>query len=133
MLFRSTISYTGSNGWSATNITTDKTGIDTNPQDPLLPNTNATYPGIDILNYDDGYYVDPNSQVEYRAGFDRKQNVYYAALKGSSTEIPQQVLINNATTGIKGMFLNVRLKTGNNATDTDPVQLFSVGSSYNNR
>ncbi len=128
-----TISYTGSNGWSATNITTDKTGIDTNPQDPLLPNTNATYPGIDILNYDDGYYVDPNSQVEYRAGFDRKQNVYYAALKGSSTEIPQQVLINNATTGIKGMFLNVRLKTGNNATDTDPVQLFSVGSSYNNR
>ena len=42
-----TISYTGSNGWEALNITTDKTGIDSNPQQPALRTLQASdYPGL---------------------------------------------------------------------------------------
>ena len=126
-----TISYTGSNGWQALNITTDKTGIDSNPQQPALGNTEADYPGLSIPSYDRGYYIDANTNIAYRAGFDRKQNVYYAPLKGTDTNIPQQVLNNNLTTGIKGMFLNVTLKESGNVGEAK--QLFSVGAVYSNR
>ena len=126
-----TISYTGSNGWQALNITTDKTGIDSNPQYPALGDTQADYPGLSIASYDRGYYVDTNTNIAYRAGFDRKQNVYYAPLKGTNTNIPQQVLQNNLTTGIKGMFLNVTLRQEGNVGKA--LQLFSVGAVYSNR
>ena len=126
-----TVNYTGSNGWEALNITTDKTGIDTNPQQPALGNTDEAYVGAVIPSYDQGYYVDPINNIQYRAGFDRKQNIYYAALKGTNINIPQQVLTNNLTTGIKGMFLNVQLKEKDNSGGAK--QLFSVGSTYNNR
>jgi len=126
-----TISYTGSNGWQALNITTDKTGIDSNPQYPALGDTQADYPGLSIASYDRGYYVDTNTNIAYRAGFDRKQNVYYAPLKGTITKIPQQVLQNNLTTGIKGMFLNVTLRQEGKVGQA--LQLFSVGAVYSNR
>ena len=84
---------------------------------------------IQIYSYQEGAYSE--NGIQYRAGFDRKQNIYYAALKGTNINIPQQVLTNNITTGIKGMFLNVQLKEKDNSGGAK--QLFSVGSTYNNR
>jgi hypothetical protein len=135
-----TLSYTGSNGWSATTLTNEYTGIDNNPQQPALGETSYTDSGQTILSYDDGYYVSGSTQ--YRAGFNRKQNVYYAAIKDLSPARPQQVVIGNidaggtvvgsGTTGIKGQYLNV-IFTQSVSTGRNPVQLFSVGAEYNNR
>ena len=131
-----TISYTGSNGWEAKFLTNDYTGVDTNPQEPALGDTTYLDTGQTILSYDEGYYVDPNSGVNYRAGFDRKQNVYYAAIKGNGGTgiLAGQVIPSNIdTTGVKGQYLNITLIT-DKSTDTEGAkQLFSVGAEYNNR
>jgi hypothetical protein len=113
-----TLSYTGSNGWEATVLTNDYTGVDTNPQEPALGDTTYLDTGQAILSYDDGFYTDPNTGVEYRAGFYRKQNVYYAAIE---------------TTGLKAQYLSVTLKEDGNTDPTGAKQLFSVGTEYNNR
>ena len=60
--------------------------------------------GQNILSYDDGFYTDPVTGVEYRAGFYRKQNVYYAAVKGSGGAfgiLPGQVI--SADSDVTGM------------------------------
>ena len=131
-----TISYTGSNGWTATVLTNDYTGVDTNPQDPGLGDTTYRDTGQTILSYDDGYYTDPVTGVEYRAGFYRKQNVYYAAIKGNggSGILAGQVITSNIdTTGLKAQYLTVTLKEDGNTDPTGAKQLFSVGTEYNNR
>ena len=130
-----TISYTGSNGWKATVLSSDYTGVDTNPQEPALGNTRYEDTGQRILSYDDGFYIDPNTGVEYRAGFYRKQNVYYAAIKGDggSGVLAGQVLNNMQTTGLKAQYLNVTLAEDGNTDPAGPKQLFSVGTEYNNR
>ena len=132
-----TLSYTGSNGWKATSIQPDYTGIDTNPQEPALGDTRYQSFGQPILSYDDGFYTDPSTGVEYRAGFYRKQNVYYAAIKGSSTTsgiLAGQVIPSNTdVTGMKGQYLQVKLEEDGNTDPTGAKQLFSVGTEYNNR
>ena len=130
-----TISYTGSNGWTATVLTNDYTGVDTNPQEPALGDTTYLDTGQAILSYDDGFYTDPNTGVEYRAGFYRKQNVYYAAIKGNGGTgvLAGQVLTNTQTTGLKAQYLTVTLKEDKNTDPAGAKQLFSVGAEYNNR
>ena len=131
-----TISYTGSNGWKATVLTNDYTGVDTNPQEPALGDTTYLDTGQTILSYDDGFYTDPNTGVEYRAGFYRKQNVYYAAIKGNGGTgiLAGQVISSNVnTTGLKGQYLAVTLKQDKNTDPAGAKQLFSVGAEYNNR
>ena len=130
-----TLSYTGSNGWEATVLTNDYTGVDTNPQEPALGDTTYLDTGQAILSYDDGFYTDPNTGVEYRAGFYRKQNVYYAAIKGDGGTgvLAGQVLTSIETTGLKAQYLSVTLKEDGNTDPTGAKQLFSVGTEYNNR
>ncbi len=130
-----TISYTGSNGWKATVLSSDYTGVDENPQEPALGDTTYTDTGQTILSYDDGYYTDPSTGVEYRAGFYRKQNVYYGAIKGNGGigVLSGQVLVNTETSGLKAQYLNVTLKEDGNTDPTGAKQLFSVGTEYNNR
>ena len=130
-----TLSYTGSNGWTATVLTSDYTGVDTNPQEPALGDTTYLDTGQTILSYDDGFYTDPNTGVEYRVGFNRKQNVYYASIKGNGGTgiLAGQVLSSLRTTGLKAQYLNVTLKEDGNTDPTGAKQLFSVGTEYNNR
>ena len=130
-----TINYTGSNGWQAS-LQTDYTGVDTNPQQPALGDTTHIDEAFRIRSYDEGYYVDPNSGVNYRAGFDRKQNVYYAAIKGNGGTgiLAGQVIPSNiSTTGVKGQYLNITLRTDRSTDIEGAKQLFSVGAEYNNR
>ena len=69
--------------------------------------------------------------IPYRAGFDRKQNRYVAAIKNNSTQpIDGQVLIGPDSSGIKAYYATVIIKT--DAT-TDPgklKELFAVGATY---
>jgi len=127
-----TLSYEGSNGWEVESIISDPTGpdagvdyIDGGFGTPLI-----TDPAI--WSYDEGAYIETG--VQYRAGFDRKQNTYYAAIKNNSVPRPGEVIFEGASeTGIKAFYTTVTFK---NDTTTDPEgrkQLFSVGSSYINR
>ena len=127
-----TINYTGSNGWQAQLLTSDYTGVDTNPQQPGLGDTTYSDRGQTILSYDDGYYT--NNGIEYRAGFDRKQNIYYAAIKGTGVgTLGGQVLNSSETTGLKAQFLTLTMQQDLNTDVTGAKQLFSVGAVYSNR
>ena len=130
-----TINYEGSNGWEVVNnsFISDATGFDS---DPSVPGawTSWTDTVSTIYSYDEGYYINPITQIGYRAGFDRKQNTYYAALKNNSGPRPDEVIyIAAQEMGVKAFYATVKLQTD---TTTDPggaKELFSVGTVYNNR
>jgi len=134
-----TVEYTGSNGWQVDLSTVDYTGTDTNPQQPGLGETDLEQQGNRILSYDEGFYT--NAGVNYRAGFDRKQNKYYAPIKANNATLPGQVILGGGivpneysnNSGIKGMYLTVTFSTDNATFRNDAKQLFSVSSNYNNR
>ncbi len=129
-----TIDYTGSNGWEVLSIVSDYTGTDTNPQQPLLGDTTHVDLASPILSYDEGYYVDPNSNIQYRAGFDRKQNNYYASIKNASSTLAEEVITpGNLSSGIKGQYAVVTIKQDETTDPRGAKQLFSVGTVYNNR
>ena len=133
-----TINYEGSNGWEVTSLVSDETGADVSSGswtnnvnqatvDVTTPATPNTY--TKIYSYDEGAYLDGN--VQYRAGFDRKQNRYAAAIPNNSpTPIAGQVIMGPSSTGIKAYYATVTMKT--DAT-TDPgglKELFAVGATY---
>ncbi len=138
-----TLNYVGSNGWEADNPLSgfiaeggrsEITGVDRNPQQPGLGLTTHIDRINKIKSYDEGYYVDPTTNVQYRAGFDRKQNVYYAAIKNNSNTLAGEVVTpGNLVSGIKAQYVEVVI-TQDDSTDVNgPKQLFSVGSVYSNR
>jgi hypothetical protein len=134
-----TMEYTGSNGWEVVYSNVDYTGTDTNPQQPALGETDLEQEGNRILSYDEGFYT--NKGVNYRAGFDRKQNKYYAPIKANNATLPGQVILGGGispngysnNSGIKGMYLTVKFSTDGIASKEDSKQLFSVSTTYNNR
>lgn len=131
-----TINYEGSNGWEVVNSSfiSDVTGVDSNPQQPVLGNVSNTDTVNRIYSYDEGYYVDPATQVQYRAGFDRKQNTYYAALKNNSVARAQEVIFGGSqATGVKAFYATVKLQTDTTTDPGGPKELFSVGSEFNLR
>ena len=85
-----------------------------------------------IFSYDEGLYQDLG--VNYRAGFDRKQNRYMAVIPNNTiTAIPGEVVFGNSMTGIKAYYATVTMRT--DAT-TDPgglKELFAVGSVFATR
>jgi len=133
-----TINYEGSNGWEVISLVSDETGADelngnwinninqatVDVTDPPTPNAYTK-----IYSYDEGAYLDGN--VQYRAGFDRKQNRYVASIPNNSpTPIAGQVIMGPSSTGIKAYYATVTMKTD---TTTDPgglKELFAVGSIY---
>jgi len=120
-----TISYEGSNGWEVTSLISDNTGSD-QQNGSWVDNIDSA---SRIWSYDEGLYVENN--INYRAGFDRKQNNYVAAIKNSSTTpIAGQVMIGDDNSGVKAYYATVTMKT--DAT-TDPgglKELFAVGATY---
>ena len=133
-----TISYTGSNGWEVTSITSDYTGVDTNPQQPALGDTThvdesiGSFPDPAIYSYDEGYYT--ANGIQYRAGFDRKQNVYHAVIKNNSGTLAQEVITPGGNvSGIKGQYAVVKFKQDRTSDIAGAKQLFSVGTEFNNR
>jgi len=82
-----------------------------------------------IYSYNEGLYFESN--IPYRAGFDRKQNRYVAPiLNNSPNPLPGQVLSGPSNTGIKAYYTTVTMQTD---TTTDPgglKELFAVSSTY---
>ena len=130
-----TINYEGSNGWEVISLVSDETGADelnsswTNNVNQATVDVGNPNTYTKIYSYDEGAYLDGN--VQYRAGFDRKQNRYVAAiLNNSPTPIAGQVIMGPSSTGIKAYYATVTMKTD---TTTDPgglKELFAVGATY---
>ena len=120
-----TVNYEGTNGWEITSLVSDATGFDARGAgwDETIDTSSR------IWSYDEGLYTEGG--IPYRAGFDRKQNRYVAAIKNNSTQpIDGQVLIGLDSSGIKAYYATVIIKT--DAT-TDPgklKELFAVGATY---
>jgi len=118
----STVNYEGSNGWEVTSLISDQTGAQAGGI--FIEDTSQR-----IYSYDEGLYTEGG--ISYRAGFDRKQNRYMAAIKNSSTiPVDGQVLIGPDNTGIKAYYTTVTIKTDATTFLGQPKQLFAVGATY---
>jgi len=117
-----TVSYEGSNGWEATSIISENTGA-------TPSGTNHADTGARIYSYDEGAYVENN--IQYRAGFYRKQNNYQASIiNNTSTPMAGEVVFGNSMTGIKAYYATVTLSTDATTDNGGLKQLFAVGSEY---
>ena len=82
-----------------------------------------------IYSYNEGLYFESN--IPYRAGFDRKQNRYVAAiLNNSPNPLPGQVLSGPSNTGIKAYYTTVTMQTDTTTNPGGLKELFAVGSTY---
>jgi len=120
-----TIAYEGSNGWKVTSLISDETGKDL--IDGSWINNNDT--SSSIYSYSEGTYLENN--IQYRAGFDRKQNQYVASIQNNTVDpMAGEVIWGNQILGIKAYYTTVTMQT--DAT-TDPgglKELFAVSSDY---
>ena len=139
-----TINYEGSNGWEVTNLISDSTGQDptVTPPGGWLSNfdqitgnvreADGTPGAADytrIYSYDEGAYTENN--IQYRAGFDRKQNKYWAVIPNNTQDpIAGEVIWGNQTMGIKGYFTTVTMKTDNTTNNGGLKSLFAVSSEF---
>jgi len=121
----STVNYEGSNGWEVTSLISDQTGAQLTPvSGNFIEDTSQR-----IYSYDEGLYTEGG--ISYRAGFDRKQNRYMAAIKNNSTNIVEgQVLVGPNNTGIKAYYATVTMKTDATTFFGEGKQLFAVGATY---
>ncbi len=119
-----TVNYEGSNGWEINSILSDFEGFD------KFNSTQSQYQDSSkpILSYDEGLYIE--NGVEYRAGFNRKENKYYANLVNDSVARPGEVLFGNATTGIKGFFTTVEISTDATTDVGGAKELFAVSTEF---
>lgn len=120
-----TIGYEGSNGWEMSSFLSDEYAPTSNQYTPAsIQDT-----GQAVQSYSEGLYLEGG--VEYRAGFDRKENKYYANLINDSVTLREgQVLEGSSVSGIKGLFATVTFKTDSSTRLGGQKQLFSVFSEY---
>ena len=115
------IDYEGSNGWKASTIFSDETGLDNGLM--YVDETNT------ILSYN-STYVDAVTGYTLRPGFDRKDNRYVANLVNASQPMPGEIIFGDKMTGIKGYYAEVKM-TDDSFNPGDMLELYQVGVSYN--
>jgi hypothetical protein len=110
-----TVNYEGDSGWEVLSFESDKQGIYFDETKP-------------VKSYDEGEYVDQG--VTYRAGFNRKENKYFANLVSNSSARPGEVLFGNETTGVKGFFTTVKFSTDATTDEGGSKELFAVSTEF---
>ena len=142
-----TINYEGSNGWEVSSVVSDQTG---EVEFPTLSGFYQTYEDVAtgnvrlldgsasavnqnfIYSYDEGLYTEDN--VEYRAGFYRKQNKYYAVIPNNTVDpLPGEVIWGNQTMGIKGYYTTITMSTDSTTDPGGPKTLFAASSEFINK
>lgn len=118
-----TINYEGSNGWQVDYVYSDEYSP-TTFSDSSIKDTAAEIP-----SYSEGEFIE--NGVEYRSGFNRRENKYFANLKNNGVISREGEVINGESmSGIKGVYAEVKIST-DDTTDVGGVkQLFSVASNY---
>jgi hypothetical protein len=101
-----------------------------------------------VIDYDNGAYFQTGIQQPFRAGFNRKENKYFANLISNNVNnpnistgnpLPLEGLVitfdsnNNASkSGLKGFYSTVKFSSGNIVNNTfQPLELFAVSTEYN--
>ena len=139
-----TINYEGSNGWQVTDLRSDLTGQNASitPAGGWLSNfdqatgnvrladgTASAFSYTEIYSYDEGLYSEGG--IDYRAGFNRKQNKYYAVIPNNTqTEMAGEVIFGNQTMGIKGYYATVTMTTDSTTNNGGLKSLFAVSSEF---
>ena len=140
-----TINYEGSNGWQVDNIISDKTGIgsidtgwETTSTGDNFDKSNTNDSTALIYSYNEGAYDNFGNQFPTamtppinRAGFDRKENKYFANIINNSPATAGEVRFGNQMTGIKGYFTTVTISTDTNTDPGGMKEIFAVSSQYN--
>jgi len=122
-----TINYEGTNGWRVDSFSSDET-------ENLTSSSSAYGSGVSpdetnpVLSFEEGGYIE--SGVQYRQGFYRKNNKYYANLVNNSQASQGEVNFGPSITGIKGFFATVKMST-DNVTDVGGVkELFAASTEF---
>jgi hypothetical protein len=115
-----TLNYEGSNGWEVISMNTKDTS------DNFTENRFDT--ASRIYSYGEGEYT--SGGVTYYAGFNRKENKYFANIINSSTAKAGEVVYGNSVMGIKGFFATVKIQTDTNTNPGQAKELFAVSSEY---
>ncbi len=119
-----TVNYEGSNGWEVDSFTSDTEGP--NLVDGVYVNYIDTTKAV--LSYDEGFYTE--NGIQYRVGFNRKENKYYANLKNDSVDRPGEVWSGNAVSGIKGYYATVKVSTDSSTEFGGMKELFAVSTEF---
>ena len=127
-----TVNYEGSNGWQVDFFLSDPTGYDTSTSGNYNYKDDSSF----IYSYESGAYTEGG--ITYRAGFNRKDNKYYANLvnkgvlsSGSNIQImPGQVVPGSSMSGIKGYFATVKVSTDSSTDLGGSKNLFAVSSNF---
>jgi hypothetical protein len=119
-----TVNYEGSNGWQVSNLQSDTEGFD------LQGGTQNQYTDSAkiIKSYNEGLYTEGG--IPYRAGFNRKENKYFANLINNSAARPGEVFFGGATTGIKGYLATVKVSTDATTDPGGAKELFAVSTEF---
>ena len=136
-----TINYEGANGWQVNSFVSDFTGPDyINGAYAVTQDTTGVLTGVndpDVFSYDTGAYDNYGNaypSVLYpplnRAGFDRKENKYMAALINKSEPNPGEISFGKDVSGIKGYFAVVDMSIDSTTNVGGSKELFSVSSNY---
>jgi len=130
-----TINYEGTNGWEVTSLISDETGFDENNNGDWIDHVDTIVEGPGatqyrkIYSYDEGAYEE--NEIQYRAGFDRKQNKYMAVIPNNTqTPIMGEVVFGNSMTGIKAYYATVTMKTDLTTNPGGLKELFAVGTTF---
>ena len=119
-----TIAYEGNNGWQVDSIFTDFTG-----QDFVNANwTSSNDTTAAVLSYYEGAYTEDN--VQYYAGFNRKENKYVANLINNSPVSQGEVIFGVDISGIKGYVATVKMSTDQTTNPGATKELFAASSEF---
>ena len=119
-----TVNYEGSNGWQVESFLSDAEGFDLQAGSQQQYNDSAKL----VRSYEEGLYNEGG--VPYRAGFNRKENKYFANLINDSAARPGEVFFGDATTGIKGYLATVKVSTDATTDPGGAKELFAVSTEF---
>jgi len=119
-----TVNYEGSNGWQVDTFLSDAEGFDLQSSAQQQYNDSAKL----VRSYEEGLYTE--SGVPYRAGFNRKENKYFANLINNSVARPNEVFFGDATTGVKGYLATVKVSTDATTDPGGTKELFAVSTEF---
>jgi hypothetical protein len=133
-----TVSYEGSNGWQVDSFVSDFTGADyLSPNYIQTQDTTGVLATPSVFSYVEGSYDDYGNSYPStlyppinRAGFDRKENKYMAALINKSEPTQGEVSFGNEISGIKGYFAVVDMSIDNVTQPGGVKELFSASTNY---
>ena len=119
-----TVNYEGSNGWQVDTFKSDFEGFDATGTTQLQYQDSAK----PVLSYLAGVYTE--NGISYRAGFNRKENKYFANLKNNSLARPGEVFFGDSTTGVKGFLATVKVSTDTTTDVGGSKELFAVSTEF---